>query len=579
MKTLPGHYINDIVSRALQNLNIPQVDFTVEHPGELSHGDYACNVAMVCAKQLAKNPKEVAEMVVGEMEKIQTHPLPPLVEGATPIISRIEIAGPGFINITLSSEYLASTISTILSEGEKFGNIDIHRGQKIIIEHSSPNLFKPFHIGHLMNNTIGESLVRIMRATGGDVITMTFPSDISIGIGKAIWYLLREHGDNYTPTDIAVLGDAYVQGTRIFDEDESIHSEVKRITDNLYAGISSPELDLYHACRVINIEYFEKTIAKLGSHMDHYVYESEAGVAGKKLVTENTPQVFTQSEGAIVYIPEESKKHISTAVFINSQNNPTYEAKDLGLLQMKFERYTPDVSLFVTDYQQGPHFDVVLDAAEHIDNSWKQKSHHIMHGRMSFKGQKMSSRLGGVPLVTDMIDTVADEVREKSERQTDAKIIDDIALGAIKFAILRAKPGSNINFDPETSLSFEGDSGPYLQYTHARIESLLNKGRELGIDLNSSNSGDVSAQVTNIHRILYRFPEIVANAAENYGPHHIVTYLLQVAQEFNSYYGANKMVDTADLMTTSYRLRLARAVQVVLHNGLYLLGITAPDEM
>lgn len=567
----PAVYIKNLITGALVNLGISEVSFSVEHPGELTHGDYATNVALICSKQLGKNPREVAEMVVRE---IQTS-----LQENTSIISDISIAGPGFINITLSSEYLANTISTILSEGEKFGNIDIHQGQKILIEHSSPNLFKPFHIGHLMNNTIGESLVRIMRATGANVETMTFPSDISIGIGKAIWYLLREHGNNYTPTDIAVLGDAYVQGTRIFDEDESIHSEVKRITDNLYAGISSPELELYNVCRVINIDYFEKTIAKLGSHMDHYIYESEAGVAGKKLVTENTPQVFTQSEGAIVYIPDESKKHISTAVFINSQGNPTYEAKDLGLLQMKFERYTPDVSLFVTDYQQGPHFDVVLDAAEHIDNSWKQKSHHIMHGRMSFKGQKMSSRLGGVPLVTDMIDTVADEVREKSERQTDAEIIDNIALGAIKFAILRSRPGSNINFDPETSLSFEGDSGPYLQYTHARIESLLGKGRELGIDLYSPNSGDVSDQVTNIHRILYRFPEIVANAAENYGPHHIVTYLLQVAQEFNSYYGANKMVDTTDLITTSYRLTLARATQTVLHNGLYLLGITAPKEM
>lgn len=567
----PAVYIKNLITGALVNLGISEVGFSVEHPGEITHGDYATNVALICSKQLGKSPREVAEMVVQEMQK--------LLQENTSTISDISIAGPGFINIELSDQFFYDSITTILSEGEKFGNINIHRGQKILIEHSSPNLFKPFHIGHLMNNTIGESLVRIMRATGGDVTTMTFPSDISIGIGKAIWYLLREYGDNYTPTDIEVLGDAYVQGTRIFDEDETIHVEVKRITDNLYANTPSPELDLYNQCRSINIDYFEKTIAKLGSHMDHYVYESEAGVAGKKLVTENTPQVFTQSEGAIVYIPDESKKSLNTAVFINSQGNPTYEAKDLGLLQIKFDQYHPDLSLFVTDYQQGPHFDVVLDAAEHIDNSWKQKSHHIMHGRMSFKGQKMSSRLGGVPLVTDMISTVAEEVVERSQRQSDREILDAIALGAIKFAILRAKPGSNINFDPETSLSFEGDSGPYLQYTHARIESLLSKGRELGIDPYSPNSGDVSDQVTNIHRILYRFPEIVANAAESYGPHHIVTYLLQVAQEFNSYYGANKMVDDTDLMTTSYRLALARATQTVLHNGLYLLGIAAPKEM
>lgn len=564
----PAVYIKNLVLEVLTNLGIPETAFTVEHPGELSHGDYACNVAMVTAKSLGKNPREVAEMIVEEIKKAPRE-----------MIADISIAGPGFINITLSPGFFTQSIGSILDQGDTFGSIDLYTDKKVLIEHSSPNLFKPFHIGHLMNNTIGESLVRIMRFTGAEVSTMTFPSDISIGISKAIWYLLREHGEGYVPTDIAVLGDAYVQGTRIFDEDESIHDTVKQITDNLYANTPSPELDVYNQCRSINIDYFEKTIAKLGSHMDHYIYESEAGTAGKELVLQNTPPVFTHSEGAIVYIPEEAKKYISTAVFINSQNNPTYEAKDLGLLQMKFNRYNPDLSIVITDNQQIPHFDVVFDAAEKIQHNWSEKSAHVPHGRMSFKGQKMSSRLGGVPLVTDMIDTVADEVRDKSERQTDAEIIDNIALGAIKFAILRSRPGSNINFDPETSLSFEGDSGPYLQYTHARIESLLGKGRELGIDLNSPNSGDVSDQITNIHRILYRFPGVIQSAAESYGPHHIVTYLLQVAQEFNSYYGAHKMVDDTDLITTSYRLTLARAVQVVLHNGLYLLGMSAPKQM
>jgi arginyl-tRNA synthetase len=186
-----------------------------------------------------------------------------------------------------------------------------------------------------------------------------------------------------------------------------------------------------------------------------------------------------------------------------------------------------------------------------------------------------------------MISTVAEEVVERSQRQSDREIIETIALGAIKFAILRAKPGSNINFDPETSLSFEGDSGPYLQYTHARIESLLNKWDALQKtktnEGSSPNTGDLRSvrgiEITNIHRILYRFPEVVEVAANSYGPHHIVTYLLQVAQTFNTYYGAHKMIDEHDSETTQYRLTLARATQTILHNGLYLLGITAPDEM
>jgi arginyl-tRNA synthetase len=273
-----------------------------------------------------------------------------------------------------------------------------------------------------------------------------------------------------------------VTGTQRYDRDESVHARVKEIADNLYAQKPSPEWDVFQKCKKFNINYFESIVTKLGSHFDSYSYESEAGVQGKEIVLDNVPDVFTKSEGAIVYIPAEEKKNINTAVFINSQGNPTYEAKDIGLLDLKFSKYHPDLSIFVTDHEQVSHFNVVLDAAEKIDPVWNSNSRHVPHGRMSFQGQKMSSRLGNTPLVTDMLDTVLEEVNERSgDRAIDNTTKESIAIGAIKFAILRAKPGMNINFDPETSLSFEGDSGPYLQYTHARIASLLEKAAVEGL--------------------------------------------------------------------------------------------------
>jgi arginyl-tRNA synthetase len=218
----------------------------------------------------------------------------------------------------------------------------------------------------------------------------------------------------------------------------------------------------------------------------------------------------------------------------------------------------------------------VLDAAEKIDKNWKEKSIHIHHGRMSFKGQKMSSRLGGVPLATDMINAVSEEVMERAkDREIDQATKDAIAVGAIKFAILRAKPGMNINFDPETSLSFEGDSGPYLQYTHARIHTLIEKGLEQGI----AASIQPDQEVSDIEKLLYRFPEIVESAVSEYAPNYIVTYLLEIARAFNSFYGSNKIIDAENPETSSHRLAIARATQIVLRNGLDMLGIEAPNKM
>lgn len=307
--------LKNIFNEALEKLGVSGITFTLEHPTDLAHGDFACNVAMVGAKQAGKNPRILAEEIVANIPSSE-------------LVEKVEIAGPGFINITLSKRFFVDEIESI--KGDGFGKSNVHAGQKILVEHSSPNLFKPFHVGHMMNNAIGESLVRLMKFSGANVRTMSFPSDISLGIAKAIFVLL----ENKKEISIQNLGDAYVEGTKKYEEDASIHVRVKEIADNLYAQKEFPEWDMFVACKKFNIEYFEQVVGRLGSTFDSYVYESEAGEVGKKIVLEHTPGVFTESEGAVVYIPEESKKHINTSVFINSQGNPTYEAKDIGLLSL-----------------------------------------------------------------------------------------------------------------------------------------------------------------------------------------------------------------------------------------------------
>jgi len=549
------------ISRVVSDIGLESVPVELSHPADFSHGDYAGNTAMILAKKAGKNPIEVAGEIVNALK-----------EKKIDFVSKIEIAGPGFINFTLTPEFFVKETKEIVSVGEKYGESEIHIGKKILVEHSSPNLFKPFHIGHVMNNAIGESISRLAKFSGADTTVISFPSDISLGVAKAIFILLEEEGESFIPTDVAVLGDAYVKGTKRYEEDESVHLRIKEIADNLYSRRDSPELRIFDICKKFNIEYFEKVLDRLGTKIDAYIYESEAGIAGVNLVGVNK-DIFTQSDGAIVYIPSEDDKHLNTAVFINSQGNPTYEAKDLGLLKLKFEKYSPDLSIFMTDNQQISHFNVVLDAAKKINPEWSEKSIHRYHGRMSFQGNKMSSRLGGVPLASDLLDGIHEEVNEKN-KEADEKLKDQIAIAALKFTILKSQAGKNINFDPETDLSFEGDTGPYIQYTIARCNSVLGKANTEGI----KESFEKSGEVTDLERLLYRFPEVVESSAKEWAPHHLVNYGLELARAFNSFYGNTKLIDK-DNLETGYNLSLVKATSQVLKNTLQILGIESPEKM
>jgi arginyl-tRNA synthetase len=438
------NYINEAVLDA--RFAVPEKQYTLSIPERREHGVYACNVALVLSKEAGSSPREIAEKIVTA-----------LTDKNHSEIAKLEIAGPGFINIFLTNNAVREEINRIesLTQFEtKFS------GKKVLVEHSSPNLFKPFHIGHLMNNIVGESIVRMMKMTGATVTTMSFPSDISLGIAKAIYIIKQDGGIPFCKSKgdeiITYLGESYVRGVAYYDEHTESQSEIKSIAEKLYSGTPSVELEIFEYAKKINIDYFINTVSHIGTHLDELIYESEAGVAGEKIVKENTPKVFTESEGAIVYIPEEERKDINTAVFINSQGHPTYEAKDLGLIELKFNKYNPDYSFFVTDTEQASHFRVVLASVEKINIEHSQKSVHITHGRMTFKGAKMSSRLGGVPLFTEILNAVEDEVRSKEGDKTkdfseDEKkeLYKNVSLSALRYAILRSKLGSNINFDPD----------------------------------------------------------------------------------------------------------------------------------
>ena len=268
-------------------------------------------------------------------------------------------------------------------------------------------------------------------------------------------------------------------------------------------------------------------------------------VMGKKIVEENIGKVFKKSEGAVVFCGEKYDAKLHTRVFINSDGIPTYEAKDLGLIKLKSEKYDYDQSVVVTGNDVDEYFKVVLKAMELIYPELRKKTMHISHGMLKLPSGKMSSRTGEVITAEYLIEEVKKAIRENVKKEGFneelwSKIADKVAVGAIKYSILRQAAGKDIIFDFEKTLSFQGDSGPYLQYTYARMRSVLKKAEEAGVK--PVILGDFEENEKKLVKILCRWPEVIERALNDYAPHYIATYLIKVASVFNEYYASNKII-------------------------------------
>jgi arginyl-tRNA synthetase len=557
------------VSEALATLSYEAGVFSLEHPVELTHGDYATNVALIVGKRAGKNPKIVAEEIALVISKR-------LPEG----VEKVEVAGIGFINFHLSRDFFSKTIAEIVSSGNTFGANELYRGKQVIAEYTDPNPFKVFHIGHLMSNAVGESIARLYEWSGARVDRANYQGDVGLHIAKTIWAMRRDIANLPKDTDTATvktafMGKAYVEGEDAYSTNETAKSEIQEINKKLYEHTDSSLDELYKKGRMWSLDHFEELYQLLGTRFDHYFFESQTAAPGVALVKEYLQKgVFKESDGAVVFPGEEYGLH--TRVFINSQGLPTYEAKDLGLVEEKFTLKNWDRSITVTANEQLEYFKVMLKALSFINPTWAEKTTHITHGLLRFASGKMSSRKGNVitgeSLIEDMRALVFEKMSERKMSAEQKKLVaDQIAVGAIKLAILRQAIGKDVIFDQEKSISFEGDSGPYLQYTTVRAQTLLEKGKA------PQDATEIPEEVTVLERILYRFPEIVERSISEHSPHHIVTYLFEVAGAFNAFYAETHVLDGS--VFEGYRLSLVGAAHTVLTNGLSILGIKVPAQM
>lgn len=551
------------ISDALETLGLPMVDFTVEHPSDLLHGDYACNVAMVVAKEAGKSPRDIALLLLGTLiNQIE-------------YVEKIEIAGPGFLNFYLTRDFFTQELMRAKNEGAQWGSNQTEEGEVVMIEYTSPNLFKPLHIGNLVGNIIGESLSRLCTFSGANVVRCNYPSDIGLTVAKGVWGLQKF---NLNPEDIMSLGEAYKNGSEAYDKEGEEKEEIIKINQALYAGTDEVLMSLRAAGIATSKARLKELCVMLGTAFDVEILESEAGPVGLQIVKEHIGDVFEESEGAIVYKGEKVGLH--TRVFINSKGLPTYEAKDIGHFTLK-DAATPNwtQSIIVTGNEQAEYFKVVFAVITELFPEAVNKSlEHIATGFLTLTTGKMSSRKGNVLTGESLLEEMkeAAHVRALETRSENIdELTDQIAVAALKYQILRHGVGSDLVFDKEKALSFEGDSGPYLQYTSARIGSTLNKATELGIEASIKQVPEIPYM---LERLLYRFPEVIEKARIERQPHHVVTYVTQLTGMFNSFYAQEKIADTTDELAP-YKVLVAEVVQQTIKNGLWVLGIKAPERL
>lgn len=519
---------------------------------EEQFGDYATNVALQIAQRVGKNPRDVASAVVDELHK-----------RSLDAVAGISVAGPGFINITLSNNTLIEMSGRVLETPLK--------GKTVLVEYLDPNPFKELHIGHAYSGTIGDSIAHLFSVAGAKVHRVTYQGDVGLHVAKALYGMQQQLGDygvdSINEQDRAeFLGNAYATGSAAYDADENAKAAIIGINKSVYSRDDPSINTLYDLGKAWSLEYFKQAYERLGfTPFERNYMEGEVAEEGLELVKAHVSDgTFVESDDAIIFKGEDFGLH--TRVFVNAQGLPTYEAKDLGNAMQKWRDYSYNRSIIITAEEQTQYFKVMLKALEQFAPEQAHATTHIAHGMVRLSTGKMSSRTGQVLRALDVLDTI-----EQATATISGDNVHESALAALKYAFLKNRIGSDIAFNIEESVSLEGNSGPYLQYAHARARSILAKTTVEFSQLDSIEEGERS-----LVRKLGQYSETVAQATQDMTPHLICSYLYELAQVFNRFYEKNRVIDDP---RESQRLALISRYADVLKEGLELLGIQAPDRM
>lgn len=548
-------------------------------PAELNHGDYSTNIAMILASKLKKNPREIAEDLVSKVQKSESKK----------VVEKVEIAGAGYINFFLKPVAYTQVVQKILSARDSYGDNTTLKNKRIMVEYGHPNPFKVMHIGHLRNFCIGESICRLLESSGATVVRTNYQGDVGMHVAKCIWALLKKvegiqdyrHFDKLSVDErVKLLADCYVEGAKAFEESEESKKEIVEVNKRIYTEKEGDVHELWKMGVRWSLDKFHELYARLYTHFEREYLESET--LEKAAVENRIAQekgILVKSKGAIVF--DGTPYKLDTRVFLNSEGLPTYEGKELGLARMEFTDFGQiDLCIHNVAVEQKSFFQVTFKVEELLDPElYKGKQYHNAYEFVGLKSGKMSSRKGQVVTAESILDE-ANQAISKVVTANDSNLskedVDAIAIAAVKYSFLKMSAFKYLAFDMESSVSMSGDSGPYIQYTYARCQSVLRKGQKSeGLKVNGE-SNQYNPEELSVMKLLSQFPEMVETAAKSYDPHFIAVHLNNLAQAFNTFYNKHSILSGED---TQRRVDLTSAVAIVLKKGLHLLGIKTVERM
>lgn len=584
-------YISELVTQAIHTVNPDEAEavlgsgvFDVAYP-KPGFGDYATNAAMMLFKKFnvapAKSPMEFASALAKEIAKLDHKNT----------FSKVASVG-GFINFTVKSEVLAHQVFGMQKE-IVFATEEatVGKGKKVVFEYSSPNTNKALHIGHVRNDVYGKACINLLQAVGYNVVSCEIINDRGIHIMKSI-LMYQKYGANQTPEEAGLksdhfVGKFYAMFGQKAAESEAVEQALLEEAQELLRKWEDGDVEVRAVWEKMNTWFFEgakETYAREGSTFDEVDFESQIYDKGRDLVLAGLERgVFQKEEDGSVSVQFE-EENLGKKYLLRKDGTTIYITQDMYLWDQRNKRHNPDMVFVTTATEQQYHFQVLQKMFELLEYPWAHNFKHLPYEHVYLGKNKMSSRSGNTITADELYDSVKERVRETMrtlERlkgsADDDVLVEAVALGAVKYGYLHYEPQTRIYFDIDQTIALEGNTGPYIQYAYARIQSLI---RKAGISTTSAEPAQLtSPEELQLMRTIIRYESVVAAAAREYKPNLLCSYLLELASNLNAFYANVSVTKEADEQLKEQRVSLLLSTANVLKHGLGLLGIAAPEEM
>lgn len=558
-------------------------------PPYKEHGDLTTNISLRLSKKLGKSPKDVATEICNHLEKT-----------CADVIDRTEIAGPGFVNIFLSNTARSQILNAAIAQSTDMFHLNTDQGVKWVIEHTSPNPNKAMHLGHLRNNFVGMSLANLIEACSGTVVRDAVDNNRGIAIAKAMYGFLAlmkkdesiptttaawiENNANwYTPKEKSMRGDVFVTycytgGESLLKEDKTIETVVRQMVVD-WENKDANTWKLWQHILDYSYTGMQMTLERLGNKWDKIWHEHEHYEKGKQYVEQGLQKgVFKKLDDGAVLTQIEETYDIPETILLKNDGTALYITQDIALTDLKKKAYNADKLVWVIGPEQSLAMRQLFAVCEQLGIGKLSDFIHISYGYMGLKDsdgnfKKMSSRAGTVLLIDELLDTVKEKILDARGEEINNDQAEKIAMAAVKFSILKCEKNLNMAFSIDESVNLNGDSGVYVLYTYARIQSILREREKRGIK-NAVVIGNIAPEIS---RLLGTYPLTLQSARKHLSVHPIAHYLLALCATFNKFYGEEKILDDSESMPE--KLAILEAVNKTIANGLGILGIETVDKM